>query len=248
MAELLKFNRQEIEELIQQGRKNEIIKYDLRGADLHGLDLSCMDLYGKNLSYADLRYADLFHANLSTANLSHANLSTANLCNVNLCNVNLNGACLYGANLSETNLREADLSEVDLSRAYLFGANLNKAKCENIVYNEGTSFFALQCPEKGSFIGFKKANGYIVELKIPANAKRSSATSRKCRCSKAKVLSITLLDGTDDGTTSVCSDRDPDFVYKIGKIVKVDDFDEDRWHECSTGIHFFMTRDEAVKY
>ena len=223
MAELLKFDRQKIEKLIERDRKNEIINYDLSGADLHGLDLSCMDLYGKNLSYADLRYADLFHANLSTANLSHANLSSANLCNVNLCNVNLNGAYLYDA--------------------CLIGANL-----EGVKYDTETSFFALRCPGKGSFIGFKKANGYIVELKISANAKRSSATSRKCRCSKAKVLSITLLDGTDDGTTSVCSDRDPDFVYKIGKIVKVDDFDEDRWNECSKGIHFFMTRGEAMNY
>ena len=221
-------SREEIKELIVQGRKNEIRKYDLRAEnlshlDLSDVDLSDMNLQDANLRGADLRYADLFHANLSTANLSHANLSSANLCNVNLCNVNLNGAYLYDA--------------------CLIGANL-----EGVKYDTETSFFALRCPGKGSFIGFKKANGYIVELKISANAKRSSATSRKCRCSKAKVLSITLLDGTDDGTTSVCSGCDPEFVYRVGETVKVDNFDEDRWNEYSTGIHFFMTRSEAVMY
>lgn len=36
--------------------------------------------------------------------------------------------------------------------------------------------------------------------------------------------------------------------YHVGEIVRVDNFDDNRWRECSTGIHFFMTRDEAVRY
>ena len=117
-----------------------------------------------------------------------------------------------------------------------------------MIYNENTSFFALQCPEEGSFIGYKKASGKIVKLLIPEDAKRSSATSRKCRCSKATVLSITNLDGSETGEKSVKSDKSIDFIYKVGKEVKVKDFDENRWNECSTGIHFFITREEAVQY
>lgn len=37
-------------------------------------------------------------------------------------------------------------------------------------------------------------------------------------------------------------------TYEVGKTVKVDDFDEDRWSECSRGIHFFMNRQEAIDY
>lgn len=70
----------------------------------------------------------------------------------------------------------------------------------------------------------------------------------KCRCSKAKVLSITEPDGSDSGITEICSDRDENFIYKVGETVSVSDFDENRWNECSTGIHFFITRDEAVRY
>ena len=34
----------------------------------------------------------------------------------------------------------------------------------------------------------------------------------------------------------------------VGDIVRVDNFDKNRWNECSTGIHFFITRQEAVDY
>ena len=127
--------------------------------------------------------------------------------------------------------------------ADLSGANLSWA-----IYNEHTAFFALCCPEEGSFVGYKKAGGKIVKLQIPKTAKRSSATSRKCRCSKAKVISITNTDGSESGITEIRSDLDESFIYKVGETVSVSNFDENRWNECSTGIHFFITRDEAVRY
>ena len=113
----------------------------------------------------------------------------------------------------------------------------------------------IQCPEEGSFIGFKKAlvlqNNFhteaIVKLKIPANAKRLSATGRKCRCSEALVAEITSIDGSENYERAV-SRHDRCFEYKVGEIVSVDDFDDNRWNECSTGIHFFITRQETVEY
>ena len=137
----------------------------------------------------------------------------------------------------------ADLRSADLS-----GADLRSADLRNVRYNERTAFFAMACPEEGAFVGFKKAHGYIVKLLIPDDAKRSSATTRKCRCSKAEVISITSADGSDAGRTSIPSDHDSAFVYTIGEVVEVEDFDENRWNECAPGIHFFVTRDEAVRY
>jgi hypothetical protein len=29
---------------------------------------------------------------------------------------------------------------------------------------------------------------------------------------------------------------------------KVENFNEDRWNECAAGIHFFITREEAIDY
>ena len=188
---------------------------------------------------ADLRGADLRGADLSGADLRGANLHSANL----------RGADLYYANLRGADLRDADLRDADLRGANLYYANLRGAKNTNkITWNAQTAFYPLQCPETGAFIGYKKAAGKIVMLEICADAKRSSATSRKCRCSKAKVLSITNLDGSESGLTEVRSYYSKEFVYCVGETVEVPDFDENRWNECAPGIHFFVTREEAVKY
>ena len=153
-------------------------------------------------------------------------------------------ANLRGADLRNANLRDANLSDANLS-----DANLRDAKnIDKIAWNARTAFYPLQCPETGSFIGYKKAADKIVMLEICADAKRSSATSRKCRCSKAKVLSITHLDGSNSGLTEVRSNYSKEFVYRVGETVEVPDFDENRWNECAPGIHFFVTREEAVKY
>ena len=198
---------------------------------------------------ADLRGADLCDADLCDADLCDADLCGANLRGADLRNANLYGANLRGADLCDADLCDADLCDADLCDANLCGANLRGAKnTDKTAWDAYTAFYPLQCPETGSFIGYKKAADKIVMLEICADAKRSSATSRKCRCSKAKVLSITHLDGSDSGLTEVRSNYSKEFVYRVGKTVEVPDFDENRWNECAAGIHFFITREEAVKY
>ena len=217
-------------------------KADLYGADLYGADLCGADLCGADLCDADLRDAHLCGADLCGADLRDADLRGANLCGANLCGADLCGAYLCGADLYDANLRGADLYGANLRDADLRGANLRGVR-----YNEQTAYYAMQCPEKGAYIGYKKAEGKIVELEIQADAKRSSATTRKCRASKAKVLSITSIDGKEHFEEAKSS-RDQSFVYRVGKTVEVKDFDEDRWRECSTGIHHFITREEAAMY
>ena len=174
------------------------------------------------------------------ANLCDADLSYANLCGANLCDADLSYANLRGANLRYANLRYANLRGANLR-----GANLRYA---NLRYAENVPFIPYACPDFGMFIGYKKASGYIVELEIPEDAKRLSATTRKCRCNKAKVLRILNYDRTVADVTEVRSNYNSTFVYKVGDIVSVDNFDEDRFNECSTGIHFFINFQEAVDY
>ena len=203
----------------------ENMRADLRGADLRGADLRGADLRGADLIGAYLSNADLIGAYLSNADLSDADLR---------------GAELIGAYLSNADLRGADLSDADLRGADLRGAYFRGAK--------NVPFIPYSCPDFGMFIAYKKASGYIIELEIPEDAKRLSANTRKCRCDKAKVLRILNVDRTVAEVTEVRSDRDSDFIYKVGEIVSVDDFDNDRWNECSTGIHFFINFQEAVDY
>ena len=235
---------------------------DLRGADLREANLSGADLRGADLRWATLREADLRGADLRWATLREATLSGANLSEADLREADLSGATLSGADLRWADLREADLSgatlrwadlrEADLRGADLSGADLRGAK--------NVPFIPLACPDTGTFIGFKKAKLYspdesaqqdvIVELEIPADACRSSATRRKCRCDKAKVLSITTLDGVEVGANAgtVRSNYDARFEYRVGEIVTEPNFCEDRWEECAPGIHFFINRQEAVEY
>ena len=147
-------------------------------------------------------------------------------------------ANLDGANLDGANLDGANLYGANLVRANLDGANLDGAK----------HIPPIACPEKGSFTAFKNASGYIVELLIPEDARRCSATSRKCRCDKAMVVSITTLSGDDAKLTEVASSYNSKFVYKVGELVEEPKFDDNRWKECSSGIHFVITRQEAVEY
>ena len=161
-------------------------------------------------------------ADLRDADLRDANLCGANLCEANLCRANLRGADLCDANLRDANLRDA---------------NLRRAK--------GTY---MACPTDGSFIGWKKASGYIVKLQIPEDARRSSAGCEKCRCDKAYVVEIQNIDGSNADIGMICSDHDENFVYAVGATVEVSDFDDDRWNECAPGIHFFIDRRAALEY
>ena len=173
----------------------------------------------------------------------------------NLRDTDLRRTNLSYANLSYVNLNHADLRDTDLRRTNLSYANLNNADLRDIKYNFLSVGLNPVCPEEGSYIGYKKAETkkedkeekVIVKLLITEDALRSSATTRKCRCSKAKVLSITSLDGIILYSEAY-SNWDNTFIYRVGEIVEVKDFDTNRWDECSTGIHHFITRKEAVEY
>ena len=234
---------------------NQDLSYaNLSGANLHGVDLGGADLRFANLSGANLSGANLSNANLCYADLSYANLRYANLryADIRYANIhcaNLRFANLSGANLSYANLRYADLSYANLRDADIRCANFSNADLSG---TKNMMYIPMACPEEGSFIGFKKAvyagKNYIVKLEISADALRSSATSRKCRCNKAKVLEIQNIDGSKANIDVVHSTYDLSFQYKTGQIVEEPKYDNNRFNECSKGIHFFINRQEAVDF
>ena len=186
-----------------------------------------------NIRWADFSGADIREANIRWADFSGADLRWANFSGADIREANFRGADIREADIREADIREADFSGADIREANFRGANIS---------------YPIACPESGSFTGYKSAGEYIVKLKILEDAKRSSATSRKCRCDKAEVVAIENSDGTVASVDSVKSNHDRLFIYRIGEIVSVDNFDDNRWNECAPGIHFFITRDEAVRY
>lgn len=173
----------------------------------------------------------------------------------------LNAVNFFDSYLTGCNFSKSVLNNVDFKSSDIRNTNFNDAIMNDIQINEATAGYALVCPEEGSFIAFKKAalqlkNGeeevdIIIKLEIPEDALRSSATTRKCRASKAKVLGFYDF---DHNPYELCEDEyvtsnyDRYFTYEIDKTYTIEDFDTNRWRECSTGIHFFMTFDEAVNY
>ena len=221
-------SKEELQEILEKHKKWLAGKDGGERADLRWADLSGADFRGTELREADFRGTDLREAELREADLR--------------------GADFRGAELREADFREADLRGADFRGADLRGADFRGADLREADLEGADIYCPIACPESGSFIGYKSAGGYIVKLRILEDAKRSSATSRKCRCDKAEVVAIENSDGTVASVDSVKSNHDRRFIYRIGEVVCVDNFDNNRWNECAAGIHFFITRDEAVRY
>ena len=212
---------------IELERYPNLVGADLRRADLRRADLRWANLQGANLQGANLQGANLQGADLSRAILQGADLQWADL----------KGANLRGANLREADLRRADLQEADLRRADLRGANLQGA----INIPNYVSVTTSITPE-GQFIGWKKCRDeIIVKLMVGKNAKRSNSTGRKCRAEYVKVLEVI---GGEVGVSL----HDGKTEYRVGRIVRCDKWEDDRWVECGGGIHFYLTREEAEEH
>ena len=210
--------------------ENNTITLTVEAAVSYGVSLAKANLAGACLAVADLEGADLEGANLEDADISWADLKEANL---------------IGAKLKDANLKGAFLEGADLDGAFITGANFNAAHLNGA---QNIPYIPLACPSEGAFVAWKKVEWkYLVKLQIPEDARRLSATTRKCRCDKAKVLDITSLDG-EEHYDEVVNYNYTTTVYKVGEKVYPDSFDENRWNECSHGIHFFVNKEDAINY
>ena len=155
-----------------------------------------------------------------------------------------------GAYLSNADLRGADLRGADLRGAYLRNADLRGAYLSNTDLRGAKEIpcTPIACPSDGAFIGWKKVGEHLVKLEIPEDARRCSATSRKCRCDKAKVLSIWNLTLKKEVPSIVNHAYGHDTEYNVEETVYPDSFDDNRWNECSHGIHFFINKQDAIDY
>ena len=191
--------------------------------------------------------ADGRRANLQDADLQDVDLRGADLWGADAQNASFAGADLRDADLGKADLRGADFFHANLQNVKLRGADLQDASLQGAKNIPDLSWMSI-VPECGSFIGWKRVGAHIIKLKILDDAKRSNATGRKCRCSAAEVLEIQNTDGTESGIDRVYNNNYCGANYVVGEIVMPDRFDDDRWDECSNGIHFFITRQEAVDY
>jgi hypothetical protein len=220
---------------------------NLTGATLRGATLRWATLRGANFYRADLAGADFHQANLSEANLQWTDLYKANLRGANLSEANLSEANLYGARLSEADLRGADLRGTDLTRANLSGANLSEANLTGADLAGAILPEFQLCPQENPFTAYKKVcdlngKGVVLELEI-LGERTSSLVGRKCRASKVRVIKA-----IDSSETEFVSTHDKNFRYTVSTEIECKDYNSDIRVECTSGIHFFMTKKEAAQY
>ena len=130
------------------------------------------------------------------------------------------------ANLSGANLGGADLSEANLSGAYLP---------------------AFQMPQEGSLTVWKAVRGGIAKLEVPADSKRTACLiNRKCRAEFVRTLAIVMGDGS--GVTSAAGRHDKSTIYTVGEITIPHSYNDDPRLDCASGIHFFLTKEEAQEW
>ena len=154
------------------------------------------------------------------------------------------GSVLFEYEKENNTIKDTLIAAVK-SGAYLRDADLSDAYLSDA---KEIPYLPLACPSDGAFIGWKKVKGCLIQLFIPEDAKRCSATTQKCRCEFAKVLSIVRIENGEELQSIENTSYTPSIVYKVGEIVKPDNFDKDRWNECSHGIHFFINKQDALNY
>ncbi len=201
-----------------------------------GKDGSCFR--GQDLSWAQGEGSSFDGADFQDSCLRNTRFRECTFRNADFRNADLSGADFRGCDLSG-----ADLRGTDIRLSVLEGAVLSGIKTD-----EKTEGWEMCCPKTGAFVAYKKCvYDRIVQLLVPADAKRSSATGRTCRCDKAKVLTIRSIDCQKE-YEEAWSLVDENFVYRKGMWVYADSFTEDRFRDSTHGIHFWMTREEAIKY
>ena len=85
----------------------------------------------------------------------------------------------------------------------------------------------------------------IATLELVRGQIFQSENHDKCRTYQAKVIAIESIDGKEKFTEGR-SKQDNSFIYKVGEVV-IAEYNE-KIEACSTGIHFFLTREKAERY
>jgi len=140
---------------------------------------------------------------------------------------------------SENNTIKKTLINAYLQGADLQCAYLQKEKLKSLIWI---------IPEEGNFIAWKKlSNNCIAKIKIPTRSLRTcNALNRKCRAKYVKTLNIFDKNGVELKEQS--GQRDANTIYKVGRLTHADSWDNNIFNDCTHGIHFFVTKQEAIDW
>ena len=263
------------EQWIKNGMHVDSDNPDVSCADFSCMTIKDIECSNHDLSFANFSSATIYGSRFSKCIFTHTSFGNAKFNNVVFWLCDMSYSFFAGAKLYNSCFHVSDLTLARFTNASFHASEFSTSYIDDICdlsNAENVPNIPMACPDTGSFIGWKKVSlglsvddtsfdvrplfcptiskRYgIVKLLIPEDAKRSSATGRKCRCDKALVLQIQDLEGNVLDNVVAYSFHDHGFRYIAGEMVTPSlPFEENRWEECASGIHFFISREEAVKY
>lgn len=234
---MTEYTTEQILDKIRNRDRNEML-------DLHDCKIHDADLAGWDLSKINFEWTDFDHVDMTGAVFEHSDLN-----HVWFKDCKVRGVKFLYCDVKEANFRWMDFTGADFSGSNFYMTLFEYAVLDDVKDNDDTKYYRMVCPETGPFIAWKCCTDLrVVQLLVPADARRVSATADTCRCDKAKVLSIKSIDETKSYDWAQ-STVDPNFYYEVGKWVEpANGFQPDRWMDSSPGIHFFMDRQQCVDY
>ncbi len=252
--------------ILQRVKFNVDNKFRASGRNLERADFTDAHIWESEFTNADLGFAILKHTQVWHNKFTTCNMHQVDWRDSVIVDAMFVKCDLSSAVFSHTRWYDVTFDHTNLSFANTYGVitEPNGIDRHTVVKfinkcNTLATTLNMACPETGAFDGWKAVyaldsdmlwTDYLVKLHIPEDAKRSSATTERCRCSKAMVTEI-VNTKTNEKVNSVVNKFSADFPateYEVGKIVRPDSFDDDRWNERSHGIHFFISKDNALSY
>lgn len=266
-----------VKKTLEAARSEHKSLYNLfiKGEDLSDIDMSGISLINSffidcNLSGAKIDHARLLYNEFRDTILDQAVFTYTDLSYSIFMGCRIHRCIFTGVDMCRVSL----VDRVIYTSTFKDIRNFSTAQFYEGLYSsyvDTDQYYPMACPSDGAFIGWKSiqfddGGKVLIKLEIPEDARRISAInpSRKCRCDKAKVLDIIDLDTGEHleravnpgihNSSSITSppagitNLKPDLEYVVGETVYPDSFDENRTHECSHGIHFFINKQDAINY
>lgn len=198
-----------------------------------------------NMHHSDFRYSDFDGTILINSNISHSNLTKASFVGANISGSNFQGCNLEYADFSGAIWGDSDFRNTDLRTA-----KLNFGYFSTVMIDKTTQLPDFQIPQNVDLTGWKVFRNaknpsklVIGEIRIPKSAKRTACLgSNKCRASAIILVNLS------NGDSVANSWYQTNFVYNIGEVTNAGSYDPDIRKECSFGIHFFTTPEQAEHY
>ncbi len=228
----------------------------------------------KNVTFRNCRFSNVtFTGNGPISDISNCEFIDTLFLTTTFSNIHFTAntflRCTFERSVKFTSLYERTTcyGSWNLSNAnYIYNCDCDGITKESLP--EIKSWFPNTIPSTGGFYGWKVAvlkykndedyprlRKVILKLYIPAEAKRIiGPTYNKCRCSQAKLVDIQEVNDEKNSIVLkedevVRSIYDAHFVYpEVGNYVYPEGFVDDIRQSCASGIHFFLSRDTAVKY